>query len=276
VREDDPPLSPAALLRSRSGRIRRRRPPYPARVYEILEWCGLGPGSRVLEIGPGTGLATAPLLSRGADVVAVEPGRGLAAALRERLDTDRLAVIEADLEHAELPAGPYDLAVAATSFHWVDTSVALPKLAALLRPKGWLVVWWNVFADPHRPRVPRGAGPALRRRLPGERRGPGDTANPVRSGLARGRQASARRLVRRGHRGAGPVDPPDHCRGRAAAVGISQRHGCSARARRRFLADLAATVEDFGGAVDDPYVTAVYRTRPVARMIANYHQQIPS
>lgn len=35
------------------------RPDYPDRVYDVLmQRCGLQQGTRVLEIGPGTGLAT--------------------------------------------------------------------------------------------------------------------------------------------------------------------------------------------------------------------------
>lgn len=60
---------------ARADEYRLARPPYPERLYEILaKRCGLGAGTRVLEIGPGTGQATRELLARGASVVAVEPG----------------------------------------------------------------------------------------------------------------------------------------------------------------------------------------------------------
>jgi SAM-dependent methyltransferase len=44
----------------------------------------------------------------------------------------------------------FDLAVAATSLHWVRLDVALSKLAQALRPGGWLAAWWTVFGDPER------------------------------------------------------------------------------------------------------------------------------
>ena len=60
------------------------RPDYPARVYAVLaDRCGLRPGVRVLEIGPGTGQVTRRLAAEGASVVAVELGPALAARLRE-------------------------------------------------------------------------------------------------------------------------------------------------------------------------------------------------
>ena len=49
------------------------RPGYPSEVFGVLSRsCGLVPGCSVLEIGPGAGQATGPLLDAGAKVVAVE------------------------------------------------------------------------------------------------------------------------------------------------------------------------------------------------------------
>src|SRR6266545_4738205 len=49
----------------------RARPGYPPALFDDLaELAGVGPGCRVLEIGPGTGQATVPLAERGCHVVA--------------------------------------------------------------------------------------------------------------------------------------------------------------------------------------------------------------
>jgi SAM-dependent methyltransferase len=128
------------------------RPGYPDAVYDVLhDVCGLGPGTRVLEIGPGTGQATHGLLDRGATVTAVELGSGLAARLREKLGERSLTVIESSFEDAVLEPASFDLVAAATSFHWVPPEVAVPRCAELLRPGGWLALWWNYFGDPDRP-----------------------------------------------------------------------------------------------------------------------------
>jgi SAM-dependent methyltransferase len=128
------------------------RPPYPDEVFTLLtERCGLGPGTRVLEIGPATGLATLPLLDNGAAVTAIEPGPALAARLRERTAGRAIDVVVSSFETAPLPAEPFDLVAAATSFHWVDPTIGLAKVAAHLRPGGWLALWWNVFGDAGRP-----------------------------------------------------------------------------------------------------------------------------
>ena len=129
------------------------RPPYPAWVYETLARdCGLKPGARCFEIGPGTGLATRELLARGArPLVAIEPDARLAAFLAGKLGgDDGLVVMNAPFEDAVLEAGSFDLGAAATAFHWMDQRPALAKVARMLRPGGWWAAFWNVYGDPER------------------------------------------------------------------------------------------------------------------------------
>lgn len=128
------------------------RPGYPDRVYDLLvERCGLGPGTRVIEIGAGTGQATVRLLDLGAWVTAVELGPELAARLREKFAGRPFTVETGAFEEATLAPGSADLVVAATSFHWVPTATGLDRAADALREGGWLALWWNHFGDPARP-----------------------------------------------------------------------------------------------------------------------------
>ena len=128
------------------------RPQYPDEIYELLaRRCGCGPGTRVVEIGPATGLATMRLLDMGAAVTAVEPGPALAARLRERGAGRALTVVNATFEDAALQDGAFDLVAAATSFHWVEPASGMTKVAAVLRPGGWVALWWTVFGDERRP-----------------------------------------------------------------------------------------------------------------------------
>lgn len=121
----------------------RGRPGHPPRVYELLvERCGLASGAHVLEVGPGTGQATRHLLEVGADLVSVEPDDRLAEHIRS---IGRVTVLNRPLEDVELRPHSFDLAVAASSFHWVDEDAGLAKLAGALRPGGWLALWWSHF-----------------------------------------------------------------------------------------------------------------------------------
>ncbi len=128
------------------------RPPYPERVYAVLrERCGLKPGTRTFEIGPGTGLATRPLLAAGAaPLVAIEPDERLAAVLGRKTPDTALEILPLQFEDAELPGGSFDLGVSATAFHWLEQRPALTKVATLLQPGGAWAMWWNVFGDPER------------------------------------------------------------------------------------------------------------------------------
>ncbi len=128
------------------------RPGHAREVYDILrERCGIRNGSRVLEVGPGTGQATRRLLELGADpLVAIEPDPALATYLRRAAD-GRVEVRETALEDAEVEPGAYDLAAAASSFHWVEEDVGLAKLRAALRPGGWIALWWTSVGDDVQP-----------------------------------------------------------------------------------------------------------------------------
>src|SRR3954463_11880016 len=69
-----------------AARYDRARPGYPSALFDDLAaLAGLGPGSRVLEIGCGTGQATVPLAERGYQVVAIELGAELAVVARRNL-----------------------------------------------------------------------------------------------------------------------------------------------------------------------------------------------
>jgi SAM-dependent methyltransferase len=46
-------------------------------------------------------------------------------------------------EDSEIPTGAYDLAIAASSFHWIDPETGYARVAALLKPSGFLALWWN-------------------------------------------------------------------------------------------------------------------------------------
>ena len=128
------------------------RPGYPTAVFDTLSCrCGLGPGARVLEIGPGTGQATVPMLDRGAAVTAIEPGASLARRLRERTVGQAIEIVVSKFEDAIVAEDCFDLVASATAFHWVDTAVGLQRCAKALVDGGYLALWWTVWGDPDRP-----------------------------------------------------------------------------------------------------------------------------
>jgi SAM-dependent methyltransferase len=141
------------------------RLPYPDALWERLRTLGvLQPGQRALDLGAGTGQATGPLLAAGLSVTAVEPGARLARRLAERFPAARVRV--ARTEDVELPPGGYDVAVAATSIHWMDLDVVLPRVREALTAGGRFLVWRTEFGDPTAPLTPfrERVGEIVRRR----------------------------------------------------------------------------------------------------------------
>jgi len=120
----------------------RARPGYPAElVDDLVSLAGLRAGSRVVEIGCGTGQATRSLAERRLDVTCVELGESMAAVASERpARFPNVRVVCTAFEDWEPDATAFDAVVAFTSFHWVDEAVRFEKPARLLRPEGCLAV----------------------------------------------------------------------------------------------------------------------------------------
>ncbi|MBN1550140.1 class I SAM-dependent methyltransferase [bacterium] len=120
----------------------RARPEYPTRLVEdLIAFADIGKGSRVLEIGPGTGQLSVPLAALGAALVAVEKGPNLAKVARRKLSQfEHAAVVVADFDRCEFLPESFDMVVAATAFHWLDRSTRLQRCAACLKPGGVVAI----------------------------------------------------------------------------------------------------------------------------------------
>ncbi len=121
------------------------RPGYPDALFEdLVRLADMPAGGRILEIGCGTGKATAPLARRGYRMLCLEPGANLAAVAREKLaEFPLVEVAGGSFEDWATERGAFDLVMAATSIAWVDPAVRYAKAAEALRPGGCLAVFWN-------------------------------------------------------------------------------------------------------------------------------------
>ncbi|MFI5531985.1 class I SAM-dependent methyltransferase [Kitasatospora sp. NPDC051853] len=119
------------------------RPDY---ARAAVRWAlAAAPGSRVLDLGAGTGKLTAVLLAAGVEVVAVEPDPAMLAELRRGLPQVR--ALAGSAEAIPLPDGSVDAVLAGNAMHWFDMAVAGPEIARVLTPGGVLAGLWNLMDD---------------------------------------------------------------------------------------------------------------------------------
>lgn len=120
----------------------RYRSRYPdAVIDDVVSLSRLQPGSRVLEIGCGTGQLSVPLARQGMRLVAVELGPNLAAIARRNLTGFPGARVEVSgFEEWPLPAGSFDAVVSASAFQWIDPEIRWSKAARALEPGGVLTI----------------------------------------------------------------------------------------------------------------------------------------
>ena len=128
-----------------AGAYERGRPEYPRAAIDLLvRALPLGPATRLLDLGAGTGKLSRLAAARGARVLAVDPAGAM---LRLVAGTPGVAPVRALAEVLPLRAGAIDAVAAASSFHWFDGPRALAEIHRVLRPGARLALLWNQRDD---------------------------------------------------------------------------------------------------------------------------------
>ncbi len=123
----------------------RARPEYPQQaVDDVIEWAGVRPGDRLLEIGCGTGIATRLFAPLGFTMTCIDPAEGmLEVARRSCAEYPQASFVEARFEDWPLPDEPYDLVYSAQAFHWIDPKIGPGRVAGVLRDGGTFALLWH-------------------------------------------------------------------------------------------------------------------------------------
>lgn len=116
------------------------RPSYlPAAIDDLVADVGT---AGWVELGAGTGIATAALVERGVEVTAVEPVDAMRNRLADALPS--VTALAGTSENIPVPDGSAQVVLASQSFHWFDHGPALDEIARVLGDDGVLVTLWNV------------------------------------------------------------------------------------------------------------------------------------
>lgn len=120
----------------------KARPAYPdALIDRIVE---ASPGTDLLDVGCGTGIAARQFQAAGCNVLGVEPDARMADFARRH----GLPVEVATFEEWDSAGRTFDVVTAAQSWHWVDPVVGATKAAQILRPSGQLAIFGHLYEPP--------------------------------------------------------------------------------------------------------------------------------
>jgi SAM-dependent methyltransferase len=122
------------------------RPGYPDELFcDIIQFAGLSPQARLLEIGAGPGQATEYFVRRGFDITALEISEKQVAFLREKFaGCGNFRAICSTFEEFGCDEGSFDLIFSATAFHWIKPEIGYPKAFHLLKEHGTIAVFWHL------------------------------------------------------------------------------------------------------------------------------------
>ncbi len=133
------------------------------RARLLIEAGHIGPNTRVLELGCGTGIFTAAFARTGAQIVAVDLSAVLLdLALAKALTGDITFRVE-DAEQMSFDNEEFDAVVGSSILHHLDVDVALSEIHRVLRPQGHLAFAEPNMMNPHV--IFERSTPAIRRRM---------------------------------------------------------------------------------------------------------------
>jgi trans-aconitate methyltransferase len=136
---DDEPFD----FRRQAAVYARFRRDYTDPLYDAIgARAGRGAGRAAVDLGCGTGFVTASLARRGWRPIGVDLSAPMLGSARAVLPD--AALIRGRSEALPLRPATADLVTAGTAFHWMAPAPTLAEVARVLRPGGWMAVFWRI------------------------------------------------------------------------------------------------------------------------------------
>ena len=122
------------------------RPRYSPELFEFfIKEANIGVQTKVLEIGPGTGQATDPILDTGCDYNAIELGEHLYEKMKEKYGArPNFHIVNDDFITHDFGEQKYDVIYSAATIQWIPEKVAFSKTFELLKPGGTLAMMFLI------------------------------------------------------------------------------------------------------------------------------------
>ncbi len=123
----------------------RFRPGYPAEVVTwVADRSGIEPGTRVVDLGSGTGLLSRTFLEAGFEVTGVEPNEAMRRAGQAFLaGYPRATFADGTAEATGLDHDCCDLVVSGQAFHWFDPLACRHECLRIARSPAPAAMIWN-------------------------------------------------------------------------------------------------------------------------------------
>ena len=118
------------------------RPRYCAELFaDLIGYAEIGPDKTVLELGPGTGQATDPILKTGCDYHAIELGEHLYEKMKEKYSSrPNFHIVNDDFITHDYGNQKFDMIYSAATIQWIPEAIAFTKTLDLLKPGGTLAM----------------------------------------------------------------------------------------------------------------------------------------
>ncbi len=115
---------------------------YCPELYEhLIAKAEIGRGTKALELGPGTGQATDPILDTGCDYTAIELGKNFSEMLRKKYGSrENYKLINDDFITHDFGAEKFDFIYSAAAIQWIPEEIAFGKTFDLLKSGGMLAM----------------------------------------------------------------------------------------------------------------------------------------
>jgi SAM-dependent methyltransferase len=234
------------------------RPGYPAELVEdVIRISGIPPDGRILEIGSGTGKATILFAQKGYTMLCLEPGQNLIDVAANKLAAyPRVRFANARFEEWEGEQDKFDLVISAQAYHWVPEAVRYEKTAAVLKPRGHLAAFWNIYPGGMDEGIKQELSQAYAKRAP-ELVKAEAPLGPLADNVAASLRASPYfgNLVVKTYPWSVTYSTSDYL----CLLNTYSDHLRLAEERRTaLLDDIAAVIERHGGRIERPYLAVVY------------------